>query len=248
MDKTPKILKPTPKRPRSASRLPEMLALVGLAVGIYAVSRSTPNARRYRLRVREASALGRIVREQGAIRSDLVINKPAERRDRNYGYAFTWTDANPDIPKHRLIARSNDTGQNWREVADKHGYEVVRRPVLDELGPLTPPESHNERGSYFKIDCVEVRLLHHINCTLPAKTSSTILLYTERAPCPSCCVVIQKFLHEHESASLSLVYGHGYGWSEEDRREREHALLVQNEMEADFQGRLVFGTVEELHR
>lgn len=248
MNKTPKILKPLPKPPRLASRMPEMLALIGLAFGMLAVSLSNPSLRRYRLRARETSALGRIVREQRTIRSELTINKPAELRDRNYGYAFIWADADSDTPTQKLIARSNDEGQNWREVASERGYTVASKPEHDELGPLTPPMSFSEEGCYFKIDCVEVRLLHHINRTLPAETSYSILLYTERAPCRSCCVVIQKFLYERVSASLSVVYGHGYGWNDEARRARQHALLVQNEMEVEFKGRLVFGTVEELRR
>lgn len=244
--KTYKKLPLLPKLPKKASRLPEMMAMIGTALGIYSIVKKLPEVRQYRLRLREAAALGRIIREQKSIRSELAINKPAERRDRNYGYAFSWPDADTNLTEQKLIARSNDEGEKWRNVASERSYEVAQELVVDELGNLAPPELQNAESSYFKIDCVEVRLLHHLNRTLPAHASPSILLYTERAPCKSCCVVITKFLDERKTASLSVVYGHGYGWDAEARRDRRHAMSVQKSMEKNYAGRLVFGTVKEL--
>lgn len=249
MKKIPKTLKAVPKRPTSASRMPEMLALIGIAFDKYAVGHDTLNARRLRSRVREASAVGQIVREQAKIRSEISINKPPEERDSNYGYAFSWTDRDRKSPSHRLIARASDGGQKWRNVAAKRGYVAVPRPIVGELGPLTPlPSTDKDGAEYLKIDCVEVRLLHHINHTLPLEAASRVLLYSERAPCASCCVVIQKFLNERKAASLSVVFGHGEPWSEEAGIDRRHALSVRNQMERKFSGRLAFRAVEELHR
>ena len=246
MKKIYKNLPLLPKSPRKASLLPEMLAMIATALSIYSIVKKLPEVRQYRLRLREVAALGRIIREQKSIRSELAIHKPAERRERNYGYVFSWPDADTDLIQHKLIARSNDEGEKWLNVASKRLYEVAQKLDFDELGDLVPPALQNADGSYFKIDCVEVRLLHHLHRTLPVHASPSILLYTERAPCESCCVVITKFLNKRKTASLSVVYGHGYGWDAEARRDRRHAMSVQNSMEKSYSGRLVFGTVKEL--
>ena len=206
---------------KSSGRHPEVKSQMGQQVHSLLLTQGDEDgARRWSEHMRLVSDLARIVNSQNETRGDEKLAKaPDSRKDCNYGYAFAASPPSSVSPSFRLVARSDDgeIPAVFSDPGQSYHLVTVQKVEYAQLGPLRPPgkwpaPEGGPPGSQgdWKIDCVEVKLLHRLRTELPLKQAAIVNLFTERLPCASCCTVIQNYLESRSKDTLRIIYGFGF--------------------------------------